>query len=375
MGSPMRNCEAAVIGAGPAGLSAAIRLAELGVETMVLDEKPAAGGQLFKQIHKFFGSERHMAGVRGFEIGQILLGRCAELGVPILLNAPAWGIYPDKTVGAMRDHEAMLIKAGQIVLATGASENALSFPGWTLPGVMGAGAAQTLVNYYRVRPGDRALVVGAGNVGLIVSYQLLQAGIEVVGLAEVAENVGGYMVHAAKIRRMGVPLFTRHTIVSAEGTDKVERCTIARADDRFQPVVGTEKSLEVDMVCLAVGLSPAVELLAALGAKMEYVSVLGGWVPLHNEDMMTSVEGVYVAGDLSGVEEASSAMEEGKLAAVSAAAALGKIDDRQKEAQANEIDESLGLLRRGPFGALIAQRKCGLFGRYRESCLTTASST
>ena len=90
MGSGVTSCEVAVVGAGPAGLAAAIRLGELDVETIVLDEKPAAGGQLFKQIHKFFGSERHMAGVRGFEIGERMLGRCDELGVPISLNTPAW---------------------------------------------------------------------------------------------------------------------------------------------------------------------------------------------------------------------------------------------------------------------------------------------
>lgn len=371
----MTYCDAVVIGAGPAGLSAAIRLSELGVDALVLDEKPAAGGQLFKQIHKFFGSERHMAGTRGFEIGRLFLERCRELGVSIRLNALVWGVYPDKTVGAMQNDKPLMAKAKQIIFATGAAENALSFPGWTLPGVMGAGAAQTLVNYHRVRPGRRALVVGAGNVGLIVSYQLLQAGIEVVALVEAMKNVGGYMVHAAKIRRMGVSIFPRHTVLLAEGSDCVERCVIAEIDDTFKPIEGTEKSFNVDLVCLAVGLSPAVELCAALRLEMMYVPELGGRIPVHGESLMTSMEGIYVAGDVSGVEEASSAIEEGKLAAISAAAALGKISEKQASRMADEVRESLAQLRQGPFGDLIAAKKRQIFGKYQKPCPITVSNT
>ena len=301
MADRIRRCDVAVVGAGPAGLCAAIQLGELGVEALVLDEKPAAGGQLFKQIHKFFGSERHLAGVRGFEIGNLLLERVGDLGVPILLDAPAWGLYPDGTLGVMNAGEPLAVVARKVIIATGASENALAFPGWTLPGVMGAGAAQTLVNYHRVRPGERALVVGAGNVGLIVAYQLLQAGIEVAAVAEGLPAVGGYAVHAAKIRRMSVPVYTRHTVLEAVGEDRVRRCTIAEIDDSFTPIEGTEKGFNVDMICVAVGLSPAVELLAAMDVALTYVADLGGWVPLHDRSMATRHPAVYVAGDASGV--------------------------------------------------------------------------
>ena len=367
--------EVAVIGAGPAGLSAAIRLGELGVDVVVLDEKPRAGGQLFKQIHKFFGSEHHMAGMRGFEIGDELIGACAELGVPVLLNCPVWGVDREGTVGAVHQGEPLTIRARQIILATGASENSLAFPGWTLPGVMGAGAAQTLVNYHRVRPGRRALVVGAGNVGLIVAYQLLQAGIDVAAVAEAAGAVGGYMVHAAKIRRMGVPLFLRHTILSAEGEGRVERCTIAAVDGEYQPVAGTERVFEVDLVCLSVGLSPAIELCAPLGVSVAHVQELGGWVPLHDRHLTTSVDGVHVAGDASGIEEASTAMEEGRLAAVSAAHHLGRLSDTCARELSAEALRGLTELRRGPFGATVGRTKEALYRRYEEECLTNVSHT
>jgi len=369
MAGPVTDCDVAVIGAGPAGLSAAVLLGEWGADVLVLDEKPAAGGQLFKQIHKFFGSERHMAGMRGFEIGQLLLDRCRELGVSVRLNCPVWALYPDRTLGATWCERPAIIKAKQVVVATGAVENALCFPGWTLPGVMGAGAAQTLVNYHRVRPGNRALVVGAGNVGLIVAYQLLQAGIEVVTVAEAMPAVGGYMVHAAKISRLGVPFALRHTIVSAEGEGHVERCTIAAVDESFRMLKGTERTFDVDLVCVAVGLSPAAELCAAMGMRMTHIGELGGWLPLHDPLLGTSMAGVYVAGDVSGVEEASTAMEEGRLAALSALSALGRISKPRYERMKTDVLRDLAQLRRGPFGETIALRKEEVFRRYAELCL------
>lgn len=153
----MKKCEMLVIGGGPAGLSAAIEAAKAGCHVLVIDVNEKAGGQLFKQIHKFFGSSMHRAGVRGIDIGRELLEQCEELGVEIWLNSLAVGIYEDKRVAvdrksAFNTHELVLVQADNVVIATGASENAVRFPGWTLPGVMGAGAAQTMVNFHRVLP-------------------------------------------------------------------------------------------------------------------------------------------------------------------------------------------------------------------------------
>jgi NADPH-dependent 2,4-dienoyl-CoA reductase/sulfur reductase-like enzyme len=361
-----KSCKVAIIGAGPSGLSAAIVLAEDGVDVLVLDENPSAGGQLFKQIHKFFGSENHMAGVRGIEIGEILLDRCRELNIPIHLNTSVWGLFPDLSLSAVSEGKPLEIRAEGIIAATGAGENALAFPGWTLPGVMGAGAAQTLVNFYRVRPGNRALIVGAGNVGLIVAYQLLQAGIEVAAVVEGAPDVGGYTVHAAKIRRMAIPILTEHTIVRAEGTDHVEKCTVAAVDSSFQVIENTEIEYNVDMVCVAVGLSPAIELLRTIDIPTCYVSELGGDIPLHNESLMTKKEGIFIAGDISGVEEASSAMEEGKLAAVSAAEYSGAISTETADKRKEGIYKNLAKLRGGPFGQAVVQKKQDIFMRYRD---------
>ena len=150
----------------------------------------------------------------------------------------------------------MLLKAKKIILCTGAIENPVFFPGWTLPGVMTAGAVQTLVNIYRVLPDTRFLMIGSGNVGLIISYQLLQAGAKVEAIVEAAPQIGGYQVHAAKVLRAGVPIYTKHTVKEVLGDGKVETAIITEVDSKWQPIKGTEKRLDVGAVCLAVGLSP-----------------------------------------------------------------------------------------------------------------------
>lgn len=346
----MNTTEIAIIGAGPAGLSCAVEAARAGVKVTVLDENLKPGGQLFKQIHKFFGSREHKAGIRGFRIGEQLLEETEKLGVEVLLNSTVYGLYEDKLIAYIKDGRDHTFKAKKIVIATGASENALAFPGCTLPGVMGAGAAQTMINVNRVLPGQKIIMVGSGNVGLIVSYQLMQAGADVVALIEAAPKIGGYGVHAAKIRRAGVPIFVSTTIKEVLGEEKVEGVITVELDEKWKPVDGTEKQFEADTVCLAVGLSPLTELAWMAGCEFTYIPALGGHVPIHDRNMETTLPGIYVAGDITGVEEASSAMEEGRLAGVAAAESLGYIDAQKAEELKKEIWERLNALRTGPFG-------------------------
>ncbi len=210
--------ELLVVGAGPAGLSAAIEAASHGLSVVVFDENARPGGQLFKQIHKFFGSKEHRAKIRGFRIGQQLLAEADEKGVQVVLNATVIGLYQDRELVVRIGDAIHHVKGDAILIATGASENMVTFPGWTLPGVMGAGAAQTMMNLYGIKPGKKVLMLGSGNVGLVVSFQLLQAGCEVVALVDAAPKIGGYGVHAAKVARCGVPFFLSHTIKKAMST-------------------------------------------------------------------------------------------------------------------------------------------------------------
>jgi len=360
----MRRTELAIVGAGPAGLSAAVEAASAGVHVTLIDENRKPGGQLFKQIHKFFGSKEHYAGVRGFEIGMRLLEEVERLGVDVMLDSVVWGIFKEHTLGIIHDRRNILLRADKILLATGATENALAFPGWTLPGVMGAGAVQTMMNIHRVLPGRRAIMIGSGNVGLIVSYQLLQAGAQVIAVVEAAPRIGGYGVHASKLRRYGVPILTSTTIKEAGGKEEVERAVLVKLDGNWQQIPGTEEEHEVDLICLAVGLSPLAELAWMAGCRFEYIPELGGHVPIHNSNMETTVPGIYVAGDIAGVEEASTAMEEGKLAGIAIAESLGYLRSDEARDRKGEVLKRLSELRSGPFGRMRRRAKERLQRRY-----------
>jgi thioredoxin reductase/Fe-S-cluster-containing hydrogenase component 2 len=345
----MKRYDLIVVGAGPAGLSAAIEAAKCGLQTVVFDENANPGGQLFKQVHKFFGSKEHKAKVRGFRIGSELLAQARELGIEVVLNATVAGLFPDKEI-TVRIHDAIHhYKGDTIVIATGAAENVVPFPGWTLPGVIGAGAAQTMMNLHGIVPGKKILMLGSGNVGLVVSYQLMQVGCEVVALVDAAPKIGGYGVHAAKLTRMGVPVYVGYTIIKAEGTEHVTGVTIGEVDKSWKIVPGTERHFAVDAICMAVGLSPMAQLLKMAGCEMEDSALKCGYVPVCNEFGETSLLGVFAAGDVSGVEEASSAMIEGRIAGVAAAEHLGFITKDELVEKAEELEGALQRLRQGMF--------------------------
>jgi NADPH-dependent 2,4-dienoyl-CoA reductase/sulfur reductase-like enzyme len=342
---PLESCSLAVVGAGPAGLCAAREAAEAGVSTVVIDENHRGGGQLFKQIHRFFGSSHHGAGKRGFQIAEELVEGCIESGVEMRLSSPVLGFFPGGELMVDDLDGVYLLKPEATVVATGATEKSLAFPGWTLPGIMGAGAAQTLVNVHGVLPGKRVLMAGSGNVGLIVTYQLLQAGAEVVGIIDIAGGVGGYEVHADRVHREGIPIYLRHRLLAAEGDRELEAVLVESMEEG-----GKIKRFRTDALCLALGLTPLAELAAMRGCEMVFHNDLGGFVPRHDRDMRTCVPGVYVAGDTSGVEEASVAMEEGRMAGISAAQDLGAINARQADRKKASVHRRLEDLRGGPYG-------------------------
>lgn len=350
------NNELVIIGAGPAGLSAAKEAAEFGVKVLILDENDRPGGQLFTQTHKFFGSKEHSAGIRGFQIGERLLEDIKKLNVEISLNTTVYGVFPDKTIMfSILNEKIQKLKAKNIIIATGGLEKPIMFKGWTLPGVMGAGAAQTMMNVFRVLPGKRALMIGTGNVGLIVSYQLKQAGCEVIGVIDVMPKISGYKVHASKIRRAAIPILTSHTIKEARGTDHVESAVIVKVDSSCRQIESEEFEVECDLICIAAGLQPFNELCWALKMEMKYVGAMGGFVPVHDNNMETSIKDIFIAGDLAGIEEASTAMEEGKLAGIASAKNLGYISENKYKKMAAEITGRLNQLRLGSFG--IAREK------------------
>lgn len=305
-GNPELSCDILVVGGGPSGLAAALELGERGFNVIIADDKDRLGGKLVLQTHKFFGSEEDCyAGTRGYEIAEILENKLKHNPhVRILTNSPIVGLYKDKKAGVYLHYKAYgLIDFQALVIAAGARERSLVFPGNDLPGVYGAGAFQTLVNRDFIKAAKRVFVIGSGNVGLIGSYHALQAGIEVAGICEILPKVNGYKVHADKIVRMGVPVYLNHTVLCVEGNGKVERITIAQADKDWRPLLETARTFEVDTVLVATGLSPCDELYSQ--------AITFGF---------TAVK----AGDAEEIAEASSAIFGGKIAALALAKMLGQ---------------------------------------------------
>ena len=349
----MKETEILVIGGGPAGLCAAIAASSQGASVLVCERDLVPGGQLVKQTHKFFGSRAQYAGDRGFVIGEFLLDEVKKNPrVEVMPGATVIGIYEDGLVLAEHNEGIIKINPKRIIVTTGASEEFLPFPGNDLPGIYGAGAVQTLMNVDGIVPGNRVLMVGASNIGLIVSYQLAQAGVEVAAVIRRSPDIGGYLVHASKIRRIGIPIRTRHTIKEAYGNGKVEGAVIYRVDEKKQAVPGSEEDIKCDTICLAVGLNPLTELCWQAGCKMAYIGELSGHVPIVDKYMATTNPNIFVAGDVAGVEEASSAMVEGRLAGYSAALSLGYGKDSASRLQEGAIAE-LKELRAGPTSAGI----------------------
>jgi NADPH-dependent 2,4-dienoyl-CoA reductase/sulfur reductase-like enzyme/Fe-S-cluster-containing hydrogenase component 2/bacterioferritin-associated ferredoxin len=294
-----------IIGGGPAGLSAGIELGKRGIETLIIDDKHRLGGKLVLQTHRFFGSiDAVYAGTRGIDIATRLENEARSFPhVRVWLQSAALAVYSDKSVGVLVEgRRYVLVRPDVLLTAAGAREKNLAFPGNTLPGVYGAGAFQTLVNRDLVKPTGRLFIVGGGNVGLIAGYHALQAGISVVGLVEVMPECGGYKVHRDKLVRLGVPVYTSHTVLSANGEDAVESVTIARVDAAFKPVPGTERSFACDTVLIAVGLDPVNE--------------------FHEKALEFGLTAL-AAGDAEEIAEASAAIFSGKIRGLEVARALG----------------------------------------------------
>jgi len=299
------DIECLIIGGGPSGLSAAVELGKAGVRTLIVDDKHRLGGKLVLQTHKFFGSiDACYAGTRGIDIAEKLDEEVRDFeNVRVWLDTTALAVFSDRKVGLLREGHYVLVRPQTLLVATGAREKSLAFKGNTLPGVYGAGAFQTLVNRDMVKSADRLFVVGGGNVGLIAGYHALQADIKVVGLCEALPECGGYKVHKDKLTRLGVPIYTSHTIVSANGENQVESVTIAEIDNNWEPIPDTEKTFACDTVLVAVGLEPVDEF-------VDKAETFG--LP------------VYAAGDSEEIAEASAAMFTGRIRGLEIAKALGR---------------------------------------------------
>jgi len=327
-----------VVGGGPAGLAAAGEAATLGLDVALVDERPTLGGQVFKQPglrvrdHAALGHD-HLR-------GRALIDRVEQSPVQLMLRTSCLGLWGTEALVVEEGSPARMLTARNVIVAAGAHDRPLVFPGWTLPGVITAGAAQTVVKAHRIAPGERLLFAGSGPLALAFPAQLHHYGLEVVAALEAGPRPSiadfGRLVAAApgnvhllreavgyrfELARGGVPLSYGRIVVRAEGDGRVEAVVHSACDRDWRPVPGTEERVEVDTLCLGYGFFPSVELLRVAGCEFGYDEDLGGPVVVLDEWLRTSVPGISAAGDATGVAGSYAAIDEGRLAA------LGIVED------------------------------------------------
>jgi len=338
MSAPM-DTDIAVVGAGPAGLHAALAAARGGASVVLLDEYPEPGGQFYRQLPTDFEVPDRNRLDPDFTKGDGLLGEVRASGITLLNEASVWGSFEGGLLEVMHRRRAISVRARRIVVATGAIERPGVFPGWDLPGVMTPGGAQTLVKGQGVLPGERIVLAGSGPFLLPVARTLIQAGRPPVGVFEAThpvdwarhvlrlwghgDRIAEALAYWRTLARAGVPVHFRKVVARAEGSGAVERVVLMTCDRHGRPIPGSEQAIEADTLCVGFGFVPAVQLTRALGCRHEYDARAGGWIPAHDDDMQTSVRGVFVAGEVAGIGGAWAAMAEGALAASAALVGLG----------------------------------------------------
>jgi NADPH-dependent 2,4-dienoyl-CoA reductase/sulfur reductase-like enzyme len=341
----VKSVECVVVGGGPAGLAAARAAARAGVQVMLIDENARLGGQFYRQLPAAFRVPDPSRLPKDHVEGGKLIDEVEALGLDVRLDSVVWSIFDGRTVALASGQTTERVKAETLVLAPGAYDRPVPFPGWTLPGVMTLGGAQNLMKAYRVLPGRRVLVVGSGPWLLVVAHYLLGGGAEVAAIVE-ASPMRGLWRHALdmlphldivqqasaywrEIRAAGVPFLAGHVIRRALGDTEVTGAIVSGADGAWRPVDGTDRTLEVDAIVVGYGFLSSVELPRLAGCEIAYRSDVHAWVPRRTADVETTVPGVFVVGDGAGVAGSVVAREEGALAGLVVARRLGKTGDRE----------------------------------------------
>ncbi|HEB53632.1 MAG TPA: FAD-binding protein [bacterium] len=322
------EADVGVVGAGPGGMAAAHRLAAGGCRAVVLDEGARPGGQIFRQLPT--GSRASLPEPPSHDRGHDLLQAFERSSVEIHSGCTVWDASPGRLWFEHRGR-SRLLRCRHIVLAPGAYDRCIPFPGWTLPGVVTAGALQVMVRGFGVVPGRRALVVGSGPLLLPTVTSLLAAGVEVVAALEASSRwralraLPGVAFHRARRReatwylkqlwRAGVKLQWGRTVFACEGDGRVQRAIVGRVDREGRPIRGSEHALDVDVVGAGFGLVPSIELALRLGCATRYDAARGGHVVQVGAGQATDVDGVWAVGEVCGIGGAEVAIAEGELAA------------------------------------------------------------
>ena len=330
------HVSAMVVGAGAAGLAAATTLAKLGIAAMLIEEQPVPPGLMSLDVPHYFG--QRMAAARGNArtMQQILdsdpkIAEAYELGLDVQLGVCAWAIFPGRPagsdggapflVGLADDQHAWFVSCDRLIVAAGARDLCVGFPGWEKPGVMGALAAMQLIERYDAFTGSRLLVLGAGELGIRVAEVAAAKGATIAGIVDIEAAPPASDARSRRIEALGAPLYAKHMIQEARGTTEVSAAVIVGLDEAQRPIGATPTTLSCDTIVLAIGTIPNIELLDSLDCRLEFNPSQGGWVPRRTAEAATSLAGLYAIGDCAGL--GADPVEEGQRAARALAASIG----------------------------------------------------
>lgn len=289
-----------IIGGGPAGLAAAIAAHEAGCRDILLLERDEhLGGILQQCIHNGFGLHYFHEELTGPEYAYRFIRHFRELGIPFQCQSMVIGLAPDRTVTCMsREHGLQHFRPDAVVLAMGCRERprgALGIPGDRPAGVITAGTAQRFINLMGKMPGRRVVILGSGDIGLIMARRLVFSGAEVLAAVEIMPQSAGLQRNVVQcLEDFGIPLLLSHTVTEVRGRERVEAVTVAQVDGDRHPIPGTERVFDCDTLMLSVGLIPENELTRAAGARMDARS--GG--PVVDDTLQTTVPGVFACGNV-----------------------------------------------------------------------------
>ena len=301
----MKRCDLVIIGGGPAGLAAAVAARESGIEDiLILERDTELGGILNQCIHSGFGLHTFQEELTGPEYAQRYIQKVRDLAIPCLLDTMVLEITPERVVTAVNTREGLFqLQAGAVILAMGCRERArgsLNIPGFRPAGIYSAGTAQRLVNIEGFIPGKEVVILGSGDIGLIMARRMTLEGAHVQVVAELMPYSGGLKRNIVQcLDDFGIPLKLSHTVVDIQGRERLTGVTLAQVDENRRPISGTEEHYDCDTLLLSCGLIPENEL--SRGAGVELSPVTNG--PVVDESLETNIPGVFACGNVLHVHD------------------------------------------------------------------------